>query len=410
MLIHSTTNRPLQRFGRTIFLAWLLCWSNSVSGQAIVARVLPTNFSSQSGTVPSQGTFDDAATVEFWTFTAPVGQRLTLEVDRVEQDFDPFVWIFAGAITNRSHFLAGQVQAIDNQDQGFVAAVDSGVGPLGFYGTFDPRVAIDLPPTATTFTVMVASFRSGSEAGGSFSLQDGGDGLYSYNLRARLSPILAPAVVGRAIFYNNSFFDGNNVAPTVSDDLAIATDKLAYRRGSGQATFANYTNYSRGINGIIIDLVSLPGTPTADDLEFRVGNNNSPTSWSGIPAFSVSTVTLRRGVGIQGSDRLTVVFADNTIRNQWLQVKVLATPRTGLASEDVHYWGHQAGEVGNETGLTRVNTADTSRIAANFTGFVSANVENRFDLNRDARVNTQDYSYSQSTYTGFTSLVLLNIP
>ncbi len=39
-----------------------------------------------------------------------------------------------------------------------------------------------------------------------------------------------------------------------SDAEAIATDKTAYLPGAGTAVFANITNFTRGINGIIIDL------------------------------------------------------------------------------------------------------------------------------------------------------------
>lgn len=52
--------------------------------------------------------------------------------------------------------------------------------------------------------------------------------------------VTAPAatIVGRGIFYNNWAFDGNDPAPNVLDDLAIATDKSALLPGE-TATFAN---------------------------------------------------------------------------------------------------------------------------------------------------------------------------
>jgi len=65
-------------------------------------------------------------------------------------------------------------------------------------------------------------------------------------------PSIEAEVVGRHIFYNQSAFDGNNAQANAADDNAIATDKQALLPGES-ATFANYTSYSRGINGIMDD-------------------------------------------------------------------------------------------------------------------------------------------------------------
>ena len=64
-------------------------------------------------------------------------------------------------------------------------------------------------------------------------------------------------VVGRNIFYNRSGFDGNNAAANAADDAAIATDKSALLPGAA-ATLANYTSYTRGINGIMVDVAGRP--------------------------------------------------------------------------------------------------------------------------------------------------------
>src|SRR5262245_61402273 len=76
-------------------------------------------------------------------------------------------------------------------------------------------------------------------------------------------------VVGRSLFYNHSSFDGDDVAVNASDDSAIATDKSALLPG-GTASFANYSSYSGGINGVMVDIAGLPSfTLSADDFEFR---------------------------------------------------------------------------------------------------------------------------------------------
>ena len=46
-------------------------------------------------------------------------------------------------------------------------------------------------------------------------------------------------------------------------------------------------------------------------------------------------------------DRITLLWPDNAIRNKWLQVTVHAPPASGLAGEDVFYFGHLAGESGD---------------------------------------------------------------
>src|SRR4029079_7520458 len=108
-----------------------------------------------------------------------------------------------------------------------------------------------------------------------------------------------PKVIARQIFYNNSAFDGT-AGPSVSDDLAIATDKTPLLPG-GTATFSNYTSFSRGINGIMIDVASLPvESLTATDFIFKVGTDNDPTTWADAPA--PSSITVRGGEGIGGSD------------------------------------------------------------------------------------------------------------
>ena len=79
-----------------------------------------------------------------------------------------------------------------------------------------------------------------------------------YSTTSSVSVTVNSTIAGRNIFYNGSKFD------SISDDNAIATDKQALLPG-GTATFANYTSYSRGINGIMVDIQSLanPGALSA---------------------------------------------------------------------------------------------------------------------------------------------------
>ena len=81
----------------------------------------------------------------------------------------------------------------------------------------------------------------------------------------------------------------NSMTANSDDDNAIAPDKAALRPGV-RATSQNYTSYSRGINGVMVDIAGLPSnTLTADDFSFRTGNTNSPTGWTTAPTPSIRT-------------------------------------------------------------------------------------------------------------------------
>ena len=44
------------------------------------------------------------------------------------------------------------------------------------------------------------------------------------------------------------------------------------------------------------------------------------------------------GAGVNGSDRITILWPDGTIRNTWLEVSVLPTFAMGLDRADVFLW------------------------------------------------------------------------
>jgi len=224
---------------------------------------------------------------------------------------------------------------------------------------------------------------------------------------------LGPTVVGRHIFYNNCKWDAHtgfaNGDPAANefDDSAIATDKVALLPG-GTGTLVNYTSYLKGINGIMIDIAGLPGSVTEADFQFLVGNSSNLGTWT--PAPAPASVTVRPGAGDGGSDRVTVIWADSVIRNKWLQVTMLAA-NTGLAANDVHYWGNQVGETGNNPANTRVDAGDASAVRAHYSGLGQVVVTSLYDINRDQRVDAGDFSAIRASYTGLgASLVYLSAP
>ncbi len=207
-------------------------------------------------------------------------------------------------------------------------------------------------------------------------------------------------VVGRRIFYNNSSFDagGNDgaaVAPNPAELAAAGKDpnlgKEALLPG-GTATFKNYISYSRGINGIFLDVAELRSANLApSDFTFKVGNDSNPVGWATAASPSIAVGV---GMGAGGSDRITLVWPDNAIPNgNWLQV-TLKTETSGLAAPDVFYFGSAMGETGNNAWSPapdgKVSSLDAALTRLNNSSFATVGIENAYDFNRDAVVNSFD--------------------
>ena len=237
-------------------------------------------------------------------------------------------------------------------------------------------------------------------------------GAYSdQSFTVTVDPGAAATVVGRHIFYNQSYFDGNGPAANAADDNAIAMDKQAPLPGA-TATFANYTSYSRGINGIMVDIDGLsdPVGLTAASFELRVGNTDDPSGWAAGPA--PASVTVREGAGVNGSDRVTLIWENGAIQRQWLQVTVAADAATGLSNADVFYFGNAVGESGNSGTNTFVDGTDFAGARDNFRNFLNrAPVDFAYDYNRDSFVDGSDMAVARDNNTNFlTALRLLNAP
>ena len=227
-------------------------------------------------------------------------------------------------------------------------------------------------------------------------------GIYEYSSPA--------SVAGQEVFYNDSYFDGDDPGANTNDDAAIATDKTALLPG-GTGSFANYTSYGRGINGVMIDIANLAGVPTASDFTFKVGNDNSPAGWSAGPA--PISVTVRSGAGASGSDRITIIWADNAIQKQWLQVTVLATANTALPAPYVFYFGNAIGETGNSPSDAKVTPTDEVGVRNNphTLGVNPATITDAYDFNRDRKVGPTDAVICRNNGTSSpTALQLISPP
>ncbi len=222
--------------------------------------------------------------------------------------------------------------------------------------------------------------------------------------------VAPPAIiVNRQIFYNNSAWDGNDPAANAGDDAAIATDKTALLPNN-VADFANYTSYSKGINGLMIDIQDLLGTPDSSDFMFMVGNDSSPGSWT--PLGVTPTVAVRAGAGTSGSDRVTIIFPDGTAAGSWMQVTVKSTGNTGLLADDVFYFGNALGETGNSVTDAHVTPTDEIYVRNNpATLAVSpALISHAGDFNRDKKVGPTDLVLCRNNGTNSaTALKLISL-
>jgi hypothetical protein len=198
----------------------------------------------------------------------------------------------------------------------------------------------------------------------------------------------ASTVADRHLFYNQSKFDGLSSAINAADDGAIAPDKEAYFAGSGVSSFANVSSYSRGINGVMIDLAGMHGNITTSDFTFRVGGNNTLASWTAAP--SPAAITVRGGAGAEGSDRIEIVWPAGAVRNQWLEITLAANSSTGLLTPDVFYFGSRVGDTGLETPTDWFLTSplDAEAIFANVGS--QKTVGSIYDFNRDGQVSSTD--------------------
>ena len=80
-------------------------------------------------------------------------------------------------------------------------------------------------------------------------------------------------VAGRYIFFNHSAFDGNDAAANASDDAAVSPAVAALLPNQA-ASLSNLSNYSRGLNGVMVDVDHLAaGSLSLDDFAFRIGNS-----------------------------------------------------------------------------------------------------------------------------------------
>jgi hypothetical protein len=221
-------------------------------------------------------------------------------------------------------------------------------------------------------------------------------------------------VSGRRIFYNNSIWD--NPSFGFNNASAIAPDKSAYIPGgfpTGTLTVGvqNVTSYTRGINGIMVELTGTHGTLTAADFTVKMsGQNlaadNAPSGWAAAPSF---TLTELANTPTSGTTRYELVWPDGAIVDQYLSVTTLANANTGLAAPDTFYFGNRVGDAFTSyPGFFNTDATDALEARGNQSPFVG--ITNPYDFDRDAVVNASDELAARFDQNFMAALVLSNPP
>jgi hypothetical protein len=210
---------------------------------------------------------------------------------------------------------------------------------------------------------------------------EGGTG--SDSLTVRVVTDITAEVADRHVFYNNSILDGADPSANAADDAAIDPAKALLLPGQSHSS-AHIIGYSKGINGVMIDVENLadPAGLMPADVAVRV-SDPSGGGWLTGPA--VAELAVRVGAGVGGSDRVTLTWADGAIIDRWVEVTLQPVAATGLAEPDVMRLGHLSGDF---NGSGTVDVGDLGILAANW---ANADVGvGGADVNLDGTVDVGD--------------------
>jgi hypothetical protein len=232
-----------------------------------------------------------------------------------------------------------------------------------------------------------------------------GDSRPDYGLRlTRTGPA---AVLSRQTAYKNSALDGRNATPGVVADASLDFTREVAFTPVLDATPRFVNGYDKGINAVVIDVSGLPAAGaageniSASDFEFRAGTGGDPTTWRLAPA--PNGLSVRRGAGLLGSDRVALTWPDRSMTNTWLQVTVKATAATGLDVPDVFWFGNLVGDTGDPNGPhphfstpLQVNAWDLADVRRNFKADTAPDpIANPYDHNRDGAIDALDLALTR---------------
>lgn len=186
-------------------------------------------------------------------------------------------------------------------------------------------------------------------------------------------------------FYDNSIFDQFTPGPNPNDSQAIAPGKQALLPGQ-TADPSHYSNYVKGINGIMIDVDWLYDLPDVDDFRFLMGNNCSVDKWEDAP--------LPQQLSVESEDtgyRITLTWSEDAVTNHWLRTEVRNDGQIIMPTDHVFYFGNAVADIGNSSQDTVVNMTEVLAWRDHRTTLADpAPIGEPHDVNRDGLVNNTD--------------------
>lgn len=184
-------------------------------------------------------------------------------------------------------------------------------------------------------------------------------------------------VTDRRVFYNNSAF--GTTSPT---------SKFAYQAGDGPITSISMTSYSRGLNGIAVEIADASGPLSVSDFSFAMSdqgsganNVNAPSTWAAAPAPIGFTIV--PDTPVPGTDRVEFIWADNAIENRYLEVTTLANANTGLVADDVFYFGNIIGDTFNDSSPAVWVTTAVDEVQIQTEVISTATIDSLLDMDRN---------------------------
>ncbi len=237
--------------------------------------------------------------------------------------------------------------------------------------------------------------------------EDGGSAFVTFAYSATTT------ITNTKAYYKGSSYSagGANVA------AALDTSKSLLQAGANPvaASFANVTNYSRGINGVVLDILGLSAaTLTASDFTFKMSpqgafneSANPPSSWSNAP--TPTSITVTSGIPAAGTSRVRIEWPDNQIQDRWLQIRVLPNANTGLQSPATYYLGNLRGDIDGVLtgGLLVLQNADlTAALPVGGIGSVS----NIRDVDKNGFILNSDFVIIRNGINAGLTLRVITIP
>ncbi len=234
--------------------------------------------------------------------------------------------------------------------------------------------------------------------------EDGGSSTTTFSITA------AVAVTDTKFFYKDSFYARSGIANAIDPSKSIA------KSGTNPQTlsFANVSNFSLGINGIVLDVAGLASSAlTAADFAFKVSPQGlydttavQPDNWT-----TAATPTLIDVVPATTSTpaRVRIEWTNNAIENRWLQIRVLANARTGLTTDQVFYMGHLTGEI-NGTLIGGAYIVSNADLTAALPVGALGTVDSVRDVDRNGLIVNRDFTLIRSSVVAGLALPNITIP